>query len=372
MQEAFQAVYRGKKVMVTGHTGFKGGWLCLWLLQLGAEVLGYSLPPPTKPGLFTATGLEGCLRHVEGDVRNIEQLEKVVDCFQPDMIFHLAAQPLVRLSYEDPVLTFETNVQGTVNLLEIFRKSESAQVFVAVTSDKCYENREWVWGYRECDPLGGHDPYSASKGCAELVIQAYRRSYFAKVAGKRVASVRAGNVIGGGDWARDRIVPDAITALAKGEKVRVRNPCAVRPWQYVLEPLSGYLWLGALMWQNFQSYSEAWNFGPSIESAKTVRQLVEELIRQWGSGEWLDVSNPEDFYEVPYLRLSSEKAHERLRWQPLYDFQRTIAATVNWYRAFYEGAGAEFLRDLCFFQIAEYCSEARCQGLPWSFDDRKK
>ncbi len=366
MQEIFQTVYKGKKVMVTGHTGFKGGWLCLWLVQLGAEVLGYSLPPPTEPNLFTAIGLEGCLRHVEGDIRDLKQVEMVMDRFQPDMIFHLAAQPLVRLSYENPVLTFETNVQGTANLLEAFRKCDSAQVFIAVTSDKCYENRNWVWGYRECDPLGGHDPYSASKGCAELVVQAYTRSYFTKDAGKRVASVRAGNVVGGGDWARDRIVPDAITAIVKGEKVRVRNPRAVRPWQYVLEPLSGYLWLGALMWQNFQSFSGAWNFGPPMDSAKTVKQLVEELIRQWGSGEWIDASNPEDFYEAPCLRLSPEKARELLGWRTVYDFQQALAATVNWYRAFYAQAGTPgLLHDLCCLQIAEYCTEAQGKGLPW-------
>ncbi|NTU70748.1 MAG: CDP-glucose 4,6-dehydratase [Coriobacteriia bacterium] len=332
--ELFGGVFRGRRVFLTGHTGFKGSWLAYWLTEMGAEVTGFALEPPTNPSLFVLAGIEARLaRHVIGDVRDAETLASAVAGARPEIVIHMAAQPLVRLSYEQPAETFAANVMGTVNLFEAIRPCESVRVVLNVTSDKCYENREWERAYREDDAMGGFDPYSASKGCSELVTAAYRRSFFDSGSGVRVASARAGNVIGGGDWAVDRIVPDCIRALTAGETVFVRNPGAVRPWQHVLEPLSGYLLLGQRLWESDgDRFAEGWNFGPADENGVEVAQLVDGVIAAWGSGQW---GSPDTSLQPPHeatlLRLDISKARERLSWAPLWDVESTLERTARWY-----------------------------------------
>ena len=350
--------YRGRRVLITGHTGFKGSWLSLWLGELGAEVTGYSLPAPTAPSLFEAARVAQQVRHVDGDVRDRDRLLGVWRSARPEIVFHLAAQSLVRESYADPLATLATNVMGTANVLDVARHSPDRLSLVMVTSDKCYENREWVYAYRETDPMGGHDPYSMSKGAAELLVSSWRRSFFASEqadADVACASVRAGNVIGGGDWATDRIVPDCVRALALGDDVAVRNPHAVRPWQHVLEPLSGYLLLGAGLLEGDdaqrRALSDAWNFGPETSNARPVRDLVDTLVRRWGSGGWQDVSEPDAPHEAHLLRLAIDKAHAGLGWEPRWDFATTVNHTVDWYKAFY---GGDDVRDWCRRQIATY------------------
>ncbi|MBK9519341.1 MAG: CDP-glucose 4,6-dehydratase [Anaeromyxobacter sp.] len=361
-----RAAYAGKRVLVTGHTGFKGSWLTLWLADLGAEVTGYALAPDTTPALFERAGVEGRCRSLLGDVRDAARLAAVVEEVRPDAILHLAAQPLVRLSYQEPLATLETNVLGTAHLLEAVRAAGRPCAVVVVTSDKCYENREWLYGYREDEPLGGHDVYSMSKGAAELVTASWRRSFFhpRELArhGVALASARAGNVVGGGDWARDRIVPDAIAALAAGQPIPVRNPHGVRPWQHVLEPLGGYLLLGARLMgpvgeagvEGRAGFCEPWNFGPRPEDARPVRDVVEALIAAWGSGRWDDRHDPAALHEAGLLRLSIDKATARLGWAPRWHFDETFRRTVDWYRAFHAGASADALADLCRTQIHEY------------------
>lgn len=364
--------YAGRRVLVTGHTGFKGSWLCEWLLALGADVSGLALPPP-QPALFNQLGLAGRLRHIEGDIRDPGLVRRVFEETKPEFVFHLAAQPLVRLSYEQPVETYATNVMGTVHVLDAIRLAARPCVVVAITTDKCYENKEWLHSYREEDPLGGHDPYSSSKGAAELVIAAYRRSYFGedlKAKGKapdvRLASARAGNVIGGGDWALDRIVPDCIRALQRGESITVRNKVATRPWQHVLEPLSGYLWLGAsladpqVLGLRFQvsRLASAFNFGPALASNRTVKELVEELLKHW-PGLWEDRSDPHAVHEAQLLNLATDKAHHLLGWQPVWDFPQTIARTVKWYRA--AAAAPGDIHALTLSQIEDYEREVRAR-----------
>jgi CDP-glucose 4,6-dehydratase len=370
--------YAGKRVLLTGHTGFKGSWLTLWLRALGAEVTGYALPPDPMPSLFLAAGVEGACRSVLSDVRDLARLRAVVQESAPDHVFHLAAQPLVRLSYEQPVPTIETNVLGTANVLEAVRLAGRPCAVVVVTSDKCYENKEWIHGYREDEPMGGHDVYSMSKGAAELVVASYRRSFFhpARLVehGVAVATARAGNVVGGGDWARDRLVPDAIGALAARRPIPVRNPQSVRPWQHVLEPLGGYLLLGARLAGEMGTpvrastgsartdpdsadrarYCEAWNFGPRAEDARPVRAVVEALVRAWGSGTWEDRRDPRAPHEAGLLRLAIDKAQARLGWSPRWGFDETFERTVAWYRAFHEGASKDELAGLCRAQIEEY------------------
>ena len=353
------AAYGGKRVLVTGHTGFKGSWLTLWLSNLGAEVTGYALAPDTSPALFGCAGVERLCRSVIADVREPAYLARVVAESRPEVVFHLAAQSLVRRSYQDPLETLQTNVLGTANLLEAVRQAGRACAVVVVTSDKCYENREWLHGYREDDPMGGHDLYSASKGCAELVTASWRRSFFQSQRlsqhGVAVATARAGNVVGGGDWARDRIVPDAVAALRAGEPIPVRNPDAVRPWQHVLEPLGGYLLLGArLLGPQAAAHAEAWNFGPRPEDARPVREVVEAIITAWGSGRWQDRHDPAAPHEAGLLRLSIDKATARLRWAPRWRFQEALRRTVEWYRAFHAGASPADLAGLCRRQIHEY------------------
>jgi CDP-glucose 4,6-dehydratase len=366
---SFGDIYRGKRVLVTGNTGFKGSWLSEWLLSLGADVTGFALAPATSPALFEQLGLSARLRHTLGDVRDLAEVRSVVEESKPDFVFHLAAQPLVRLSYDQPVATYATNVMGTVNVLEAVRQAERPCVVVAITTDKCYENKEWVYSYREEDPMGGYDPYSSSKGAAELVISAYRRSYFsAPDSLVRVASARAGNVIGGGDWALDRIVPDCVRALQKGELIPVRNKVATRPWQHVLEPLSGYLWLGACLAQPqlspFNSQlASGFNFGPALSSNRTVADLVQEILKHW-PGRWDDKSDPKAVHEAKLLNLATDKAYHFLNWSPVWSFSETIAQTVNWYlRA---DSAATSIRQLTAGQIQAYTQAAQALGLRWT------
>jgi CDP-glucose 4,6-dehydratase len=340
---------------VTGHTGFKGGWLALWLRELQAEVTGFGLPPDSSPNLFEAAAIEKDVCHIEGDVRDRSALGRVFRASTPEIVFHLAAQPLVTESYRDPLATITTNVMGVVNVLEEVRAMDRSCAVVLVTSDKCYENQEWKGGYRETDRLGGHDPYSASKAAAEILIESYRRSYFAPQSlgahGVAVASARAGNVIGGGDWAKDRLVPDCVRALSSANVVRVRRPDAVRPWQHVLEPLSGYLSLGvSLLSDEAPRFCEAWNFGPETESNWSVRGLVEAFLSRWGSGEW-EVASEGAPQETTWLSLSIEKTRSKLGWSPRWEMDRAVIETVRWYRAFYDG---EDVRELCKEQIAAY------------------
>jgi CDP-glucose 4,6-dehydratase len=362
--EPFQGAFRGARVFVTGHTGFKGAWLCEWLLQLGAEVHGLALAPDTEPALFDQLGLAGRMRHRLGDIREVAAtgaLAEAVRGAKPDFVFHLAAQSLVRRGYATPAETFETNVMGTVNVLELLRRAGWAATVVCVTSDKCYENHEPSQAFRESDPLGGHDPYSASKAAAEIALAAYRSSFFnAPDSPVRVASARAGNVIGGGDWAADRIVPDCMRALAAGQTLDVRHPAATRPWQHVLEPLSGYLWLAARLRAD-GAFAEAFNFGPAPEANRTVRALVEEILRH-RPGAWRDASDEGAVREASYLSLATAKAAERLNWRPVWDFARSVAETTRWYAE----ATAANARALTYAQIQSYTRDAIAAGRAWA------
>ena len=347
--------WQGKKVLITGHTGFKGSWLCLWLQHLGAELIGYSLLPPTKPSLFEVAQVEKLMTSIIGDVRDRQHLSTVIAQFQPEIVLHLAAQPLVRESYKAPVDTYATNVMGTVNLLESVREVGGVKVLINVTSDKCYENREWIWGYRENEPLGGYDPYSSSKACAELVTAAYRNSFFHPEKysehGLAIATARAGNVIGGGDWASDRLVPDIINSLMTGQPLLIRNPYATRPWQHVLEPLNGYLTLAEHLFQQGSAYSEAWNFGPNESDIKPVHWIVEQLLSLWGG----DVSWTKDAaiqnHEANYLALDCAKARSRLKWQPKLDLLTALAWIVDWTKAFQSGQN---MRQITEDQIRQF------------------
>jgi len=346
--------YRGRRVLVTGHTGFKGGWLSLWLSELGADVTGYSLAPWTEPNFFTAARIGSRVRHHEGDVRDLASLRAAWQACRPDVVFHLAAQPIVRESYRNPVETVTTNVVGTTHVLELARESSSPIAMVCVTSDKCYDNVEWPYGYREDDRLGGADVYSGSKAAAEVIVSSFQRSFFTTVDRPAVASARAGNVIGGGDWATDRIVPDCIRALSAGRTIEVRNPHAVRPWQHVLEPLSAYLTLGARLQQRDETGLAArgpWNFGPTIPNARSVGAVVSAVIREWGAGEWRQPPANAAGPEATLLRLAIDKAQIQLGWSPRWNFDEAIRRTVHWYKAFYEGA---HMAACTTAQIAEY------------------
>jgi CDP-glucose 4,6-dehydratase len=354
----YNQIYKDKTVLVTGHTGFKGSWLAIWLKELGADVIGYALNPPSEPNNFEATRLSEKITHIHGDIRNLDHLMEVFRKYRPELVFHLAAQPLVRLSYLEPKLTFDTNVGGTVNLFEAVRKTSSVRVLVNITSDKCYENREWIWGYRENDPMGGHDPYSASKGCAEIVFNAYLRSFFLETAAASspigAASARAGNVIGGGDWGKDRLVPDCIRALSSGQKIGIRNPRAIRPWQHVLEPLSGYLSLGAALWEDPRKYSGAWNFGPNESSHLTVAAMADRLIRNWGDGAWEDLSDPNAFHEANLLKLNCDKAHAELSWYSTLTIDECLRLTADWYKEFYAKDRKVDMHAFCVAQLHQY------------------
>jgi CDP-glucose 4,6-dehydratase len=330
--------WKNKKVFITGHTGFKGSWLTLWLSLLGAKIVGYALRPNTHPSLFDLANIQEHLsENFFADIRDISQVKAAIAKVQPDIIFHLAAQPLVRYSYENPVETYETNVMGTVNILDAMRTSNSAKVLVNITTDKCYENKEWHWGYRENDPMGGHDPYSNSKGCAELITSAYRSSYFNpsnfNEHGKSIASARAGNVIGGGDWAKDRLIPDLITAFFKNEKPLIRYPSATRPWQHVLEPLSGYLTLAEKMWNGGSDFAEAWNFGPRDADCQSVAWIINKISEYWdGKIDWLQ-NTADQHHEANFLKLDISKAKAKLAWQPRWTLSQALEKTVFWYKA---------------------------------------
>jgi CDP-glucose 4,6-dehydratase len=352
--------YKGKTVLITGHTGFKGTWLALWLGSLGAEVIGYSLDPPTDPSVYQITGLSKHMIDVRGDIQDCNKVFETVKKYRPDFIFHLAAQPLVRLSYKNPLATFAINVLGTTNILESIRVSRYPTTCVCITSDKCYENREWAYAYRENDPLGGHDPYSASKGAAELVIASYRKSFFSP--GKQnsmvsLSSARAGNIIGGGDWADDRIFPDCIRSLVKEKPVEIRNPHAIRPWQFVLDPLFGYLLLALKMKDDPEVFADAWNFGPSHTNSIEVQTLTEKILRVWGSGTLKQMSQNENApHEAGYLMLDTAKSMTRLGWKPVYDIDDAIQKTVEWYRKYY--MGKDDMYNFSLEQIKKYMKDA--------------
>ncbi len=347
--------WQGKKVFITGHTGFKGSWLSLWLQNVGAELLGYALPPPTDPALFSDARVADGMTSVTDDVRDLARLQKTMAGFQPEIVFHLAAQPLVRRSYKEPVETFTTNVIGTVHMLESVRRTDSVRVVVSITSDKCYQNQEWFWGYRETDRLGGHDPYSSSKACAEQAIATYRSSYFTPDKfdrhGVALASTRAGNVIGGGDWAADRLVPDIMKAIMDSSPVIIRSPHAIRPWQHVLEPLNGYLTLAEQMWTQGPKLAQAWNFGPEDKDAKTVGWIVDYLTKLWGEGASWQLDGAEHPHENTYLKLDCSKAKSLLGWSPKLSLPTTLEWIAEWFRAYQQGAD---MRRVTEDQIARF------------------
>jgi len=345
----------GKRVFLTGHTGFKGSWLSLWLQKMGAEVAGFALAPPTQPALFDVARVADGMTSIIGDIRDADGLRNALVAADPEIVLHMAAQPLVRASYDDPVGTYATNVMGTVHLLEAVRAAPSVRAAVIVTTDKCYENREWAWGYREDEAMGGYDPYSNSKGCSELVVSAYRRSFFGGAGTAAVASGRAGNVIGGGDWAADRLIPDILRAVIRGDKVTIRNPLSTRPWQHVLEPLSGYLVLAQALWDHPQAAAEGWNFGPRDEDAKPVQWIVERMCALWeaAGGEDADWTCDESVqpHEANYLKLDISKARSRLHWEPRWSLSQALESIVVWHRAWLAG---EDMRAYCHTELERF------------------
>lgn len=358
MIDIFNNFYKGKRVLVTGHTGFKGSWLSIWLHELGAEVVGVGLDPVTERDNFVLAGIGSKIKaDIRADIRDGRRMKEIFAEYQPEIVFHLAAQPLVRLSYDIPVETYETNVMGTINILEAIRFTDSVKVGVMITTDKCYENKEQIWGYRENEPMGGYDPYSSSKGAAEIAISSWRRSFFNPLDyekhGKSIASVRAGNVIGGGDWALDRIIPDCIRALEAGNPIDIRSPKAIRPWQHVLEPLGGYMLLAKRMWNSPTEYCEGWNFGPRAESISTVWEVASRVVDNYGSGSLRDLSDPDALHEAKLLMLDISKAKFRLDWEPRMNIDQTVALTVDWYRRY----TAEPVYTLCTSQIKEYINK---------------
>lgn len=347
--------WRGKRVFLTGHTGFKGGWLALWLRQLGAIVHGYALDPPTTPNFFTLARVAEGLTHQIGDIRDAGALHLAIAEFKPDIVLHLAAQAILRLSYDEPVETYATNLMGTVHVLDAVRRTGTAAVTLVVTTDKCYENREHIWPYREADAMGGHDPYSSSKGCAELAVSAYGRSYF-NTGGAVVASARAGNVIGGGDWARDRLMTDIIAAVARQQRPVIRNPGAIRPWQHVLEPLSGYLRAVEHLWENRPHRPECWNFGPQADSEICVADVADEVCRLWGFEQGLEITpDARRLHEAHWLRLDSSKARVELGWRPRLSLREALALTVDWHRAQLDGKD---MQGMTLAQIEAYRGKA--------------
>jgi len=358
--DIFNSFYQGKRVLVTGHTGFKGSWLSIWLHQLGASVIGVSQEPFSERDNYVLSHIgEKIEADIRADIRDLARLKEIFHTYQPEIVFHLAAQPLVRLSYDIPVETYETNVMGSIHVMEAMRCTESVKVGVMITTDKCYENKEQIWGYREDEPMGGYDPYSSSKGAAEIAIASWRRSFFnpkeyAKH-GKSIASVRAGNVIGGGDWAVDRIIPDCIKALEAGKPIDIRSPKAIRPWQHVLEPLSGYLLLAMKMWDEPTRYCEGWNFGPRTESVTPVWEVATKVIANYGSGELRDLSDPHALHEANLLMLDISKARFQLGWEPRMNINQCVALTVDWYKRYQQ----EDVYSLCVEQIGTYLSNEK-------------
>lgn len=353
--------WKNKKVFITGHTGFKGAWLCLWLQSLGAKITGYALEPPTSPSLYKMCALDKQVNSIRGDIRDGESLCKALKSAEPEIIFHMAAQPLVRESYQNPVETFETNVMGTVNLLEATRKltlhTKNPIAVLNITTDKCYENNEWEWGYREIDPLGGYDPYSSSKACSELVTQAFRRSFFNPKSytnhGVAIATARAGNVIGGGDFAKDRLVPDCMKSLLANEEIIIRNPHAIRPWQHVLEPLSGYLLLAQKLYLEGPDYADSWNFGPQESDAKSVEHIVQSICNKWGNGASYQLENKLSNHEATYLKLDCSKARQRLKWIPRWNLESGLDKTIEWTKAYQSNKD---ITNVCLHQILDFCN----------------
>lgn len=362
MDKLFGGKYKGKRVLVTGHTGFKGSWLSLWLSKLGADVIGYSLKPNTSPSLFEILDLEKDITSVIGDIRDDKMLFDTFKKYQPEIVFHLAAQPIVRESYENPKETYETNVIGTLNVFEAIRKSSSVKVVVNITTDKCYENKEWVYGYRETDPMGGYDPYSSSKACSEILTSSYRSSFFNDL-DIAVSSVRAGNVIGGGDWAKDRLIPDIVRSLADGKDIITRNPSAVRPWQHVLEPLSGYLWLGSLMISSDKEYNESWNFGPVDSDVLSVLEILKNSIKAWGSGNF-KIDKNKNPHEANLLKLDISKVRSILKWEPCYDVRTAVEETIKWYKNFYNNKDVD-MKDFTINQIKKFSKVANEKNILW-------
>lgn len=343
--------WKNKKVFLTGHTGFKGSWLSLWLQSMGATVKGYALTPPSSPSLFKEASVETCIISEIGNINDLGTLKKSMIDFNPDILIHMAAQPLVRLSYKEPIETYTTNVIGTANVLESARSCSNLKAIVSVTTDKCYENKEWAWGYRENEPMGGHDPYSSSKGCAELVTAAYRSSFFNTNETASLASARAGNVIGGGDWANDRLIPDILKAFEKSQPVIVRNPLATRPWQHVLEPLSGYLVLAQKLYNEGNEFAEGWNFGPKEDDCKPVSWILDKMVAKWGKGASWQLDENNNPHEAGYLKLDCSKAAMRLHWHPNWNLEYTLDSIVNWHQHWLSGKN---IQEQCLQEIAAY------------------
>ena len=363
MDTIFSGIYKNKTVLVTGHTGFKGSWLCLWLEKMGAKVIGYSLEAPTNPNHINLLNLQ--MTSIIGDIRDLDKLKKTFEEYNPDIVFHLAAQPLVRLSYENPIETYETNVMGTLKVLEACRQN-NVKAIVNITSDKAYENKEWIWGYRENDSMGGYDPYSSSKGCADLLVNSYRNSYFnindyKKTHNTLLASCRAGNVIGGGDWAKDRLITDIMLSVSNNQKVSIRNPYATRPWQHVLEPLSGYLHVGQKLLEEKVEFGDAWNFGPSDEGSINVEQVVKNVKKHWNQIDYEINRDPNALHEANLLKLDCSKAHIILQWKDVWNSDTTFEKTVLWYKEFYENKSI-----LTNENLIDYVKDAKNKNLEWA------
>ena len=351
MGEVDVEFWNGKKVFITGHTGFKGSWLSLWLQSMGALVKGYALEPPTSPSLFVEAKVANNMESEIGDIRNLDTLKASMTAFNPDVLIHMAAQPLVRLSYLEPVETYAINVMGTVNVLESARSCSNLKAIVSVTTDKCYENKEWEWGYLENEPMGGHDPYSNSKGCAELVTSAYRKSFFNSPGTPSLAPARAGNVIGGGDWAEDRLIPDILKSFESNKPVIIRNPLSTRPWQHVLEPLSGYLVLAQQLFSNGDDFAEGWNFGPKEEDSKPISWILDKMLTDWGNGAGWELDTNNNPHEAKFLKLDCSKAAYKLHWQPRWDLEYTLRTIVSWHQKWSEGKN---MNEICLQEIARY------------------
>ena len=348
--------YKNKKILIVGDTGFKGSWLALWLNSLNAKVHGYALPAETENAHFNLLNLKNEIEHFDGNILDTEKLNSIFQDIQPEIVFHLAAQSLVRLSYDEPKLTFDTNITGSVNIMEAIRNTGSVKSLIYVTSDKCYKNKEWIWGYRENDELGGHDPYSASKAAAEIVFSSYRNSFFSKNENIGIASVRAGNVIGGGDWALDRIIPDCVRAIMNEKEMEIRNPQSTRPWQHVLDPLSGYMLLAQRLYENPAKFSGSWNFGPGIESIRTVKELTDTAIGIFGKGSVLIKDSDQNKHEAGLLHLNCDKSNYQLGWIPVWDFYHSVKATIEWYKNYLDGVNP---KELSLNNIYQYMEDNR-------------
>lgn len=364
MKNLFSGIYKNKTVLVTGHTGFKGSWLVYWLNQMGAKVIGYSLEAPTNPNHIELLNLD--IISIIGDIRDLNKLNETFETYNPEIVFHLAAQPLVRLSYENPIETYETNVIGTLKVFEACRKN-NVKAIVNITSDKAYENKEWIWGYRENDPMGGYDPYSSSKGCADLLASSYRNSYFnikdyKNTHNTLLATCRAGNVIGGGDWAKDRLITDIMISVSQGKKVSIRNPYATRPWEHVLEPLSGYLHIGQKLLEGKVQFSEAWNFGPSDEGSITVEEVVLNVKKHWNKIDYEINKDLNQLHEANLLKLDCSKAHILLKWKDVWDSETTFEKTVKWYKAYYEKNKKVLTQN----DLESYINDAKAKNIEWA------